>query len=418
MKTNHRLPHSTTSEPCPWLAKRSTARTVGSSSYDLLDMTDPTAKPEAPNFGVFLQTMVHHKGSDMFISAGFPPSVKVHGRLQAMRKEPLSANESRDLVVGIMNPGQKEQFEKTHECNFAIAVARTGRFRVSAFFQKNNVGMVIRRIEGKIPSLEELDLPNIIRELAMEKRGIVIFVGGTGAGKSSSLAAVIGYRNQHSSGHIITIEDPIEFVHQHAGCMITQREIGVDTDDWDNALKNTLRQAPDVIMIGEVRTRETMEHAIAFAETGHLCLCTLHANNANQAIDRIINFFPEERKRQLLMDLSLNVRGIVAQQLIPTKDGKGRKAVLEILLGTTLIQDVIRDGEIHRLKEIMRDSGKEGMMTFDQSLVESFRDGHISYNDALAHADSSNEVRLKIKLLDDNSSVLGGLEGAELERRK
>jgi twitching motility protein PilU len=291
-----------------------------------------------------------------------------------------------------------------------------GRFRVSCFYQRNQVGMVLRRIETRIPTVEELSLPAIIKTLAMTKRGIIIFVGATGTGKSTSLAAMIGYRNQNSTGHIITIEDPIEFVHKHEGCIVTQREVGIDTDSWEMALKNTLRQAPDVIMIGEVRTRETMEHAIAFAETGHLVLCTLHANNANQALDRILHFFPEDRRPQLLMDLSLNLKGVVAQQLIPTPDGKARKVAMEVMLGTPLVQDYIRDGEIHKLKEVMKESTNLGMRTFDQSLFELYQSGEISYEDALRHADSANEVRLRIKLAQggDAHTLSQGLDGVEL----
>ncbi|HNV78615.1 MAG TPA: PilT/PilU family type 4a pilus ATPase, partial [Thermomonas sp.] len=289
-------------------------------------------------------------------------------------------------------------------------------FRVSCFYQRNQVGMVLRRIETRIPTVEELNLPPIIKTLAMTKRGLIIFVGATGTGKSTSLAAMIGYRNHNSTGHIITIEDPIEFVHKHDGCIITQREVGIDTDSWENALKNTLRQAPDVIMIGEVRTREGMDHAIAFAETGHLVLCTLHANNANQAMDRIINFFPEDRRNQLLMDMSLNLKGVVAQQLIPTPDGKGRRVAMEILLGTPLVQDYIRDGEIHKLKDVMKESVQLGMKTFDQSLFELYQAGEISYEDALRFADSSNEVRLRIKLAQggDARTLAQGLDGVEI----
>ena len=295
-----------------------------------------------------------------------------------------------------------------------------GRFRVSAFYQRNQVGMVLRRIETKIPTVEELSLPPIIKQLAMTKRGIIIFVGATGTGKTTSLAAMIGHRNKNSTGHIITIEDPIEFVHRHEGCIVTQREVGVDTDSWENALKNTLRQAPDVIMIGEIRTREGMDHAIAFAETGHLVLCTLHANNANQAMDRIINFFPEDRRNQLLMDLSLNLKGVVAQQLVPRIDGKGRRVAMEILLGTPLVQDYIRDGEIHKLKEVMKDSTQLGMKTFDQSLFELYQAGEISYDDALRYADSQNEVRLKIKLANsgDARTLAQGMDGVEVAEVK
>jgi twitching motility protein PilU len=317
----------------------------------------------------------------------------------------------------VMTPSQREEFEKTHECQFAISAQGVGRFRVSCFYQRNCVGMVLRRIESKIPTIEELSLPPVIKQLAMTKRGIIIFVGATGTGKSTSLAAMVGYRNQNSTGHIITIEDPIEYVHKHEGCIVTQRELGIDTDSWENALKNTLRQAPDVILIGEVRTRETMEYAINFAETGHLCLCTLHANNANQAIDRILHFFSEDRRQQLFMDLSLNLKGIVAQQLIPTPDGKARRVAMEVMLGTPLVQDYIRQGEIHKLKEVMKESTNLGMMTFDQSLVTLYQAGEISYEDALRHADSSNEVRLRIKLSQggDAHTLSQGLDGVELE---
>jgi twitching motility protein PilU len=369
------------------------------------------------DFTSFLKLMVHKKASDLFITAGVPPSMKVQGRVVPITQSPLSAQQSRDMVINIMTPAQREEFEKTHECQFAISAQGVGRFRVSCFYQRNCVGMVLRRIESKIPTIEELSLPPVIKQLAMTKRGIIIFVGATGTGKSTSLAAMVGYRNQNSTGHIITIEDPIEYVHKHEGCIITQREIGIDTDNWENALKNTLRQAPDVILIGEVRTRETMEYAINFAETGHLCLCTLHANNANQAIDRILHFFAEDRRQQLFMDLSLNLKGIVAQQLIPTPDGKARRVAMEVMLGTPLVQDYIRQGEIHKLKEVMKDSTNLGMMTFDQSLVQLYQAGEISYEDALRHADSANEVRLRIKLSQggDAHTLSQGLEGVELE---
>jgi twitching motility protein PilU len=368
------------------------------------------------DFTSFLKLMAHKKASDLFITAGVPPSMKLHGKLVPITQEPLTPTQSRDLVLNVMNPSQREEFEKTHECNFAIGLAGVGRFRVSCFYQRNQVGMVLRRIETKIPSIDELNLPAVIKTLAMTKRGLIIFVGATGTGKSTSLAAMIGYRNINSSGHIITIEDPIEFVHKHEGCIVTQREVGIDTDSWEAALKNTLRQAPDVIMIGEVRTREGMDHAIAFAETGHLVLCTLHANNSNQAMDRIINFFPEERRNQLLMDLSLNLKGIVAQQLIPTPDGKGRRCAMEILLGTPLVQDYIRDGEIHKLKDVMKESTQLGMKTFDQALFELYQSGEITYEDALRYADSANEVRLKIKLAQggDARSLSAGLDGVEV----
>jgi twitching motility protein PilU len=370
------------------------------------------------DFTSFLKLMVHKQASDLFITAGVAPSMKVQGRVVPITQSPLSAQQSRDMVLNVMTPAQREEFEKTHECQFAISASGVGRFRVSCFYQRNCVGMVLRRIESKIPTPEELNLPPVIKQLAMTKRGIIIFVGGTGTGKSTSLASMIGYRNHNSTGHIITIEDPIEFVHRHEGCIVTQRELGIDTDSWENALKNTLRQAPDVIMIGEVRTRETMEHAINFSETGHLCLCTLHANNANQALDRILHFFPEDRRSSLLMDLSLNLKGIVAQQLIPTPDGKSRRVAVEVMLGTPLAQDYIRQGEIHKLKELMRDSNQLGMRTFDQSLVELFHAGEISYEDALRHADSSNEVRLRIKLAQggDAHTLSQGLEGVEVDK--
>jgi twitching motility protein PilU len=369
------------------------------------------------DFTSFLKLMVHKKASDLFITAGVAPSMKVQGRVVPITQSPLSAQQARDMVVNVMTPGQREEFEKTHECQFAISAQGVGRFRVSCFYQRNCVGMVLRRIEAKIPSIEELGLPPVIKQLAMTKRGIIIFVGATGTGKSTSLASMVGYRNQNSTGHIITIEDPIEYVHKHEGCIITQRELGIDTDTWENALKNTLRQAPDVILIGEVRTRETMEYAINFAETGHLCLCTLHANNANQAIDRILHFFAEDRRQQLFMDLSLNLKGIVAQQLIPTPDGKARRVAMEVMLGTPLVQDYIRQGEIHKLKEVMKESTNLGMMTFDQSLVTLYQAGEISYEDALRHADSSNEVRLRIKLSQggDAHTLSQGLEGVEIE---
>ena len=368
------------------------------------------------DFTSFLKLMVHKKASDLFITAGVSPSIKVNGRIVPVTQQPLSAQQSRDMVLNIMTPNQREEFEKTHECQFAISAQGVGRFRVSCFYQRNCVGMVLRRIESKIPTADELGLPPIINQLAMTKRGIIIFVGATGTGKSTSLAAMVGHRNRNSTGHIITIEDPIEYVHKHEGCIITQREVGIDTDSWANALKNTLRQAPDVILIGEVRTRETMEHAINFAETGHLCLCTLHANNANQAIDRIIHFFPEDRRQQLFMDLSLNLKGIVAQQLIPTPDGKARRVAMEVLLGTPLVQDFIRQGDVHKLKDVMKESTNLGMKTFDQALVELYHAGEISYEDALRHADSANEVRLKIKLAQggDANTLSQGMDGVEL----
>ncbi|KEQ18269.1 PilT/PilU family type 4a pilus ATPase [Endozoicomonas numazuensis] len=345
-----------------------------------------------------LKVMVDKKASDLFITAGFPPSFKINGRVVPVSKEPLTPAMTRDIVYGVMDEDQKAEFDREHECNFAISASRIGRFRVSAFYQRNLAGMVLRRIETEIPSLDQLQLPRVIKDLSMTKRGLVIFVGATGAGKSTSLAAMVGHRNEHASGHIISIEDPIEFIHQHRNSIVTQREVGIDTESYGVALKNTLRQAPDVIMIGEIRTRETMEYAMAFAETGHLCLATLHANNANQALERIIHFFPADRHAQIWMDLSLNLKGIVAQQLVRAREGKGRRAAVEILLTTPLVQDMIRNGDVHELKEIMRKSRELGMQTFDQALFELYNNGEITYEEALAHADSPNDLRLLIKL--------------------
>ncbi len=349
-------------------------------------------------FDKLLRLVVEKGASDLFITAGKPPMLKINGKLFAAGKSSLAPEQSRETVLGIMNKDQQEQFLKEHECNFAINTRGLGRFRVSAFQQRNLVGMVLRRIEVNIPLVTDLGLPPVIEELAMTKRGLIIFVGATGTGKSTSLAAMIGHRNEHSSGHIISIEDPIEFIHQHKGCIITQREVGVDTESFEVALKNTLRQAPDVIMIGEVRTRETMEHAIAFAETGHLCLCTLHANNANQALDRIIHFFPSDRHSQVWMDLSLNLRAMVAQQLVPTVDGQGRRAAIEVMINTPLMGDHIRKGDVHLLKELMSKSTEHGMQTFDQALYKLYTEHEITYETALAHADSPNDLRLMIKL--------------------
>ncbi len=349
-------------------------------------------------FDKLLRLVVEKGASDLFITAGKPPMLKINGKLFAAGKSSLSPEQAKDTVLGVMNKDQQEQFIKEHECNFAINTRGLGRFRVSAFQQRNLVGMVLRRIEVNIPLVSDLGLPPIIEELAMTKRGLIIFVGATGTGKSTSLASMIGHRNEHSSGHIISIEDPIEFIHQHKGCIITQREVGVDTESFEVALKNTLRQAPDVIMIGEVRTRETMEHAIAFAETGHLCLCTLHANNANQALDRIIHFFPSDRHTQVWMDLSLNLRAMVAQQLVQTVDGQGRRAAIEVMINTPLMSDHIRKGEVHLLKELMAKSTEQGMQTFDQALYKLYSENEITYDTALAHADSPNDLRLMIKL--------------------
>ncbi len=345
-----------------------------------------------------LATLVDKKGSDLFITAGWPPSVKVDGVINPVGKQPLSVEQAHDMVHSLMNERQRAEFQATNECQFAIDRPKLGRFRVSALVQRDAAAMVLRRIETKIPTIEELRLPSALRDFAMYKRGLVILVGGTGTGKSTSLAALVGYRNRHSTGHIITIEDPIEYVHDHDGCIITQREVGVDTQSFDVALKNTLRQAPDVILIGEIRTRQTMEYAMTFSETGHLVLATLHANNANQALDRIINFFPEDARNQLLLDLSLNLKAVVAQQLIARKSGHGRRAVVEVLINTPLAADMIRKGEVYKLKELMKKSQEQGMITFDQALFDLYQEGEISFEDALRLADSANEVRLMIKL--------------------
>ena len=345
-----------------------------------------------------LRGMVARKASDLFITAGFPPAFKVDGKMTPVSNQSLTPQHTQELARSLMNDKQAQEFEGTKECNFAINPPGIGRFRVNAFVQQQRVGIVLRTITTTIPKFEELGLPPVLKDVAMTKRGLVIFVGGTGSGKSTSLAAMIGYRNENSYGHIITIEDPIEYVHDHKNCLITQREVGVDTDSWETALKNTLRQAPDVILIGEIRERETMEHAIAFAETGHLCMGTLHANNSNQAMDRIINFFPEERRQQLLMDLSLNLKGLISQRLIPLKGTKGRAAAIEILLNSPLISDLIFKGEVHEIKEIMKKSREMGMQTFDQALFELYENGKISYEDAMRNADSMNELRLQIKL--------------------
>ena len=345
-----------------------------------------------------LVTLVDKKGSDLFITAGWPPSVKVDGMIGPVSKQSLSVEQARDMVHSLMNERQRAEFQATNECQFAIDRPKLGRFRVSALVQRDAAAMVLRRIETKIPTIEELKLPPALRDFAMYKRGLVILVGGTGTGKSTSLAAMVGYRNRHSTGHIITIEDPIEYVHDHDGCIITQREVGVDTQSFDVALKNTLRQAPDVILIGEIRTRQTMEYAMTFSETGHLVLATLHANNANQALDRIINFFPEDARNQLFLDLSLNLKAVVAQQLIGRKSGHGRRAVIEILINTPLAADMIRKGEVYKLKELMKKSQEQGMITFDQALFDLYQEGEISFEDALRLADSANEVRLMIKL--------------------
>lgn len=345
-----------------------------------------------------LRLMITRKASDLFITAGFPPAMKVDGKLTPVSSQTLSPAQSAEIAQAIMNDKQRQEFERTLECNFAISLPSVGRFRVNTFMQRNAVGLVIRVINTSIPKLDDLKLPAILKDVVMAKRGLIIFVGGTGSGKSTSLAAMLGHRNEASYGHIITIEDPIEFVHSHKNCIVTQREVGVDTESWHAALKNTLRQAPDVILIGEIRDRETMDYAIAFSETGHLCLATLHANSTNQALDRIINFFPEERRQQLLMDLSLNLRCIASQRLIPKLDGSGRVAAVEVLLHSPLISDLIYKGDVHGIKEVMTKSREMGMQTFDQALFDLFEAGQISYDDALRNADSVNDLRLKFKL--------------------
>ena len=348
-----------------------------------------------------LRFMSEQGASDAFLTVGVAPSLKVNGRVVRVSDTVLDEETVRKAVLGVMSESQRAEYLEHHECNFAISLEDVGRFRASAFFQRNLCGMVLRRIEAKIPTIEEMLLPPVLADLVMSKRGLVIMVGGTGTGKSTSLAAMIGYRNKNSSGHIVCIEDPIEFVHEHENCIVTQREVGIDTDSFDVALRNTLRQAPDVIMIGEVRSRETMEQAVTFAETGHLCLCTLHANNANQALDRIQHFFPADRQHQLWMDLSLNLRGMIAQQLVLTADGKGRRAVVEVLLNTPLIADMIRKGDVHLIKEQMARSTEQGMQTFDQALFRLVKDEIITEADALVHADSGNDLRLMIKLDSD-----------------
>jgi twitching motility protein PilU len=360
-----------------------------------------------------LRAMVAKKASDLFITAGFPPALKLDGRVTPVSNQTLTPQHTMELARAVMNDRQAEEFEGTKECNFAVSPSGIGRFRVNAFVQQARVGMVFRTITTEIPSFESLGLPVVLKDVVMSKRGIVLFVGGTGCGKSTSMASLIGYRNENSHGHIVTIEDPIEYVHEHKGCVITQREVGVDTDSWQTALKNTLRQAPDVILIGEIRDRETMDHAIAFAETGHLCMGTLHANSANQALDRMINFFPEERRSQLLMDLSLNIRALISQRLIPKKEGKGRAAAVEVLLNSPLISDLIFKGEVHEIKSIMSKSRELGMQTFDQHLFELYEAGQITYEDALRNADSVNELRLMIKLQGQESKgrdVMSGIE--------
>jgi twitching motility protein PilU len=365
------------------------------------------------NIEALLERVVQDQASDGFISAGAPPSIKVDGKIFPITETPVTEEEARELVLSTMREDQKETFLKHHECNYALSYEDLGRFRASAFVQRGKCGLVVRRINTDIPTIDELGLPPIIKELSMTKRGLVIFVGATGTGKSTSLAAMVGYRNANSHGHIISIEDPIEYLHDHGNCIVTQREVGMDTESFDVALKNTLRQAPDVIMIGEVRSAETMAQALTFAETGHLCLCTLHANNANQALDRIQSFFPAELHNQIWMDLSLNLKAMVAQQLLPRKDGKGRAPVVEVLLNSPLVADYIRKGEVHLIKDLMAKSTELGMQTLDQSLIVAFKDGIISKEDALRYADSANDVRLQIKMFEKTVPGGDGKSGSE-----
>ena len=369
-----------------------------------------------------LRRMVEKKASDLFLTAGFPPALKVDGEVRPQSERARTGEQSATLVRSLMNDRQTREFDATKECNFAIAPTGIGRFRVSAFVQQSAVGCVIRMINSKIPSCEELDLPPILKELSLSKRGLVVVVGGTGSGKSTTLAAMVGYRNDKTRGHIVTVEDPVEFIHQHKGCVITHRDIGVDTESWEVALKNVLRQAPDVIYIGEIRDRQTMEFAVQFAETGHLVFSTLHANNANQALDRIINFFPDERREQVLMDLSLNIRAFISQRLVPREGGSGRIAAMEIMLNSPLIQDLIFKGEVVKIRDVMARSNRLGMKTFDQSLFELYESGFISYEDALRNADSKNELRLRVKLeghrqgpaIDDGSlTIMGDEDGGK-----
>ncbi len=379
------------------------------------DLKIPNAAPGARSSGMereqaskflhdLLKLMLSKRGSDLFLTAEFPPAFKVDGKVMPVSNVPLTPQHTVELARALMNDRQAGEFEAKKELNFAISPTGIGRFRVNAFMQLGRVGIVLRTIQSHIPRFEELDLPPIMRDLSLTKRGLMIMVGATGSGKSTSLAAMIGYRNENTHGHIVTIEDPVEYVHPHRNCIVTHREVGVDTDSWEIALKNTLRQAPDVIMIGEIRDRETMEHAIAFAETGHLCMATLHSNSANQALDRIINFFPEERRHQLLMDLSLNLKAIVSQRLLPLATGKGRAPAVEILLNTPLIGDLIFKGEVSAIKEVMKKSRELGMQTFDQALFELYEAHKISYEDALRNADSVNDLRLNIKLNSKRSS--------------
>ena len=365
-----------------------------------------------------LRAMVQKNGSDLFVTAGAVPSMKVDGEMKPLSNQALSPQHTQVLVSSIMNDKQRAEFDETQECNFAISLPGVARFRVNAFTQRGSAGAVLRVIQAEIPNFEDLNLPSVLKDITMTKRGLVIFVGATGSGKSTSLAAMVGYRNENSYGHIITIEDPVEFVHDHRNCIMTQREVGVDTDNYEIALKNTLRQAPDVILIGEVRDRETMEHAIAFAETGHLCLTTLHANSTNQALDRIINFFPEDRRQQLLMDLSLNLKSLISQRLIPNIDGTGRVAAIEIMINTPLMSDLIFKGNVHDIKELIAKSNELGMQTFDQALFNLYESGDIKYEDALRNADSVNDLRLRVKLegkAAENQDLMDGLDKISME---
>ena len=361
----------------------------------MFDENTPGTKEE---LFAWLRHMNKHKGSDLFITTNFPPAMKVDGKITRLSDEPLSAEKCMEIAFSIMSSKQIEEFSTTNECNFAISLPDTSRFRVNAMVQRGATALVFRSITSNIPKFETLNLPPILKDIALRKRGLIIFVGGTGSGKSTSLASLIDYRNENSFDHIITIEDPIEFIHQHKNCIITQREIGVDTENWPIALKNTLRQAPDVILIGEIRDRETMDYAISFAETGHLCMATLHANNTNQALDRIINFFPEERRTQLLTDLSLNLQAFISQRLIPRESGQGRVAAVEVLLNSPIIADLIQKGEVHNIKEMMKKSTGMGMITFDQALYDLYENGDISYKDAIKNADSAHDLRLDIQL--------------------
>ncbi|HHL45090.1 MAG TPA: PilT/PilU family type 4a pilus ATPase [Gammaproteobacteria bacterium] len=367
-----------------------------------------------PDLDALLRLMVEHKASDLFVTVALPPSMKIDGVIRMLSKEVMNPRQVRDLVLSALTPNQQEQFVATHECNIAISRTGLGRFRLSAFQQRGQLGMVLRRIESRIPSVKELYLPPVLEKLSMLKRGLILVVGGTGAGKSSTMAAMIDYRNRNDNGHILTIEDPIEYLHSHQKCIVTQREVGIDTESYEVALRNALRQAPNVITIGEIRCADTMDYAIAFAESGHLCLATLHANTANQALERIIHFFSEERSRQLLMDLSLNLKAVIAQQLIPTKDGNSRRVVTEVMVLTPMIADLILKGKIHELKELMAKPNQEGMRTFDQSLYELYEEGAISKDAALAHADSPSQLRLMMKLDKDYDIATGSGSLAEV----